>query len=41
VRIGVNGRELGFIGEKGESRRGIVFEAPPRSASPRDGATPR
>jgi transcriptional regulator with XRE-family HTH domain len=41
VRIAVNGRELGFIGEKGEIRRGIVFEAPPGSASPRDGATPR
>ena len=41
VRIAVNGRELGFIGGKGETRRGIVFEAPPGSASPRDGVTPR
>lgn len=38
VRIAVNGRELGFIGDKGEVRKGIVFEASPKTAVPRDGA---
>jgi hypothetical protein len=28
VRLTVNGRDLGFIGDRGEIRRGIVFEAP-------------
>ena len=35
VRITVNGRELGFIGDRGETRRGIVFEAPAKRAAPK------
>lgn len=38
VRVTVNGRELGFIGDPGEVRRGIVFEAPSPSARRGGGA---
>ncbi|HEY5998790.1 MAG TPA: helix-turn-helix domain-containing protein [bacterium] len=40
VRITVNGRELGFIGDKGEARAGVVFEAPAPGTSPRAGSVP-
>jgi hypothetical protein len=33
VRVSVNGRDLGFIGDRGEIRVGIVFEAPPVAAA--------
>jgi transcriptional regulator with XRE-family HTH domain len=33
VRISVNGRDLGFIGDKGELKAGIVFDAPPATAA--------
>lgn len=33
VRVSVNGRDLGFIGDRGEVRSGIVFEAPPATAA--------
>lgn len=41
VRITVNGRDLGFIGDRGEVRRGIVFEAPAGAAAPRSGSAAR
>ena len=34
VRISVNGRDLGYIGDKGEVRRGLLFEAPMKTAGP-------
>ena len=33
VRVSVNGRDLGFIGDRGETRAGIVFEAPQAAAA--------
>jgi transcriptional regulator with XRE-family HTH domain len=41
VRITVNGRDLGFIGDRGEVRRGIVFEAPVDAPPPRNVSEPR
>ena len=38
VRLTVNGRDLGFIGDRGEVRRGIVFEAPADAAAARRAA---
>lgn len=39
IRIRVNERELGFVGQRGETRRGLLFVAPKAPGAARSGGT--